>query len=279
MSKSILRRVTGALVVGALLSLSLQGCITTDHQSADTAITPFGTSYEVFLRAERKMQELIEANPDTMPRLSDKGVSGLFDILTDKSRAYGSAAFPVDFNQPVCPTVTRLSSQYMTHMDRETQGRLDRRRDQGLETKSMVIQAVNENTLRYDEELFALQDFGIRCMAESTVSAMNLVSSLPASEMTEARRNALTSSRQSAVTIINSTLLITADPKVNPTLAKSLLFTLTQSAPKLVSGLNLRQRTSLIRQVSNPRHPYPFYGLLLAQTIDSAPCGPICQKY
>jgi hypothetical protein len=282
MGYSLLRRFGTTVVLGALLSFSLQGCITIktgEQDGPSSSITPFGTPYEVFLRADRKMQDLIAADLDAMPSIEDSGIRDLFDILTDQDHAFGSDAFPVDFDQPVCPIVTHLSNQYMTHMDRQTKARFDQRRAEGRDPKPMLIQAINANTQTYQKELFALQDFGIRCMAETTASAIDLVSSLPASEMTQNRQEALSSSRQSAITIVKSALLITADPKIDPTLAKNLITTLTQSAPKLVSGLNPRQRRSLQRQITSSPSPYSLQIFALAQAIDTAPCGPVCEKY
>lgn len=184
--------------------------------------------------------------PNTpLPRTSDPAIARAITTVADESGSFGTAAFPVRgivTYQPVCGAVQGIAMKYaLFGLDRPAAGAArDPARDQ-----AELARVMTANTRAYQNEIFPLMRFSVRCNALHVPALEDMAARLGPEGMTPERRDGLTRFRGGLVQMVEGALQMMAQGAVQPAHRVAILKQIARDAPSLTRVMTLAQRAAL----------------------------------
>lgn len=223
----------------------------------------------------RSFEEKIRKGED-LPRFNDKKSAPLIRQLTDPQ-----VIKRMDFNNDlVALRAMQGPCAYSGHMTLTYLG-------QGVNFSDTdpanVLESVNRNGLRYQDEVSAIQSFSISCMSHvmPMMTRYLQTSSPKPSEMSDEQRQGIAGLRTNIIQAMTGMLTAVEDPNVTPANRTKLLQSLATATPNLATLLPMASRRDLTSVVNSTRANIPtshrHYADQINLALSKAPCKKACE--
>ncbi|RHW18757.1 hypothetical protein D1610_00930 [Sphingomonas gilva] len=209
-----------------------------------------GAPAQDFDAAVRALNQRIDQRPANtpLPRTSDPEVAKLLAVVEDRAGRFGTPGFPVrgyQSYQAVCGAAQALTMRYAMFGYDASAAAAD-----PVQAEAKLAAAITANTRAYQNEIFPLMGFTIRCTALHVPVFEDIVARLGPSGMTRERRDGLAQLRGGLVQLIEGTLMMMAQSAVQPAHRAAMLKRIGDDSPMLVRMMTLQQRSELAARVA-----------------------------
>jgi hypothetical protein len=234
---------------------------------------------DAYLAASKEFELLSSqaATSGAMPRLSDLEAAKLLEVLGNedlfRSRSY--AMEDLDGLMDVCGKANALNMSYMLFGAKE----IEPARDATRYAQRIQMLAI-ANTLTYQDEIFLLTPFLVRCMAVQLPLISSFFEALPPGEKTDGRRQGMKGMRDNVFSIYVGALSNVADERIAERHRRHLLASLAETSNTYGAALAPQRRKDLLRMIDSVEHRLPVslrdqLGRIAAAMRDTA-CSSLC---